>query len=224
MTKAFARAVQEKFPKSVRLSIHRSTGQSKLSIGLLPTTSCWTTPWHCSMATKLDGTVQTGPRESFDNDPTFELVNDEFGRPSYYREKSDLFSWRKNVTIRCDPMYPCGFLIRPAGKDRSLSLSITDVDAERIRGLAEFNSPVVLRGFARTDERDLFVRKAEEVGTPLSWTFGLVLEVKDLGEGSRGAGNSLSAEPMPFHYDGVFKTDTQIKEDGTTEVIPLPPK
>ncbi|PPQ79921.1 hypothetical protein CVT24_003765 [Panaeolus cyanescens] len=221
---AFARAVREKFPDHLRLSIHPSTGRSKLSISLLPTQSQWTTPWHCAIGVKLDGTITTAPREIFDSDTTFELVLDIEGRPHYYREKTDLLMWdqslRKRV-VRCDPLYPCGLLIYPAEKER---LSIEDVDARKVRRLAELNSPIVLRGFSRGDNRELFVKKAEELGIPLPWNFGLVLEVKDLGEGSRGSGNSLSSEHMPFHYDGVFKVDNRIKEDGTKEIVPLPPR
>lgn len=40
------------------------------------------------------------------------------------------------------------------------------------------------------------MKKVGELRTLLLWNFGIVLEVKDLGGGSRGAGNSLSAERM----------------------------
>lgn len=219
---AFARAIRERFPSHIRLSIHPSaTGKSKIPIRLLPTDSIWTTPWHCAMAVMTDGTVQTAPRSHFDaSSGVYELVHDSTGAPSHYREKTPLLSW--SVPILCEPLFPCGLLIRSAGKDGSLS--IEDIDAQKLRSLAEMNSPVVLRGFAKTDDRDLFVKKASELGTPLPWNFGLVLEVKDLGEGSRGAGNSLSAERMPFHYDGVFKVERRAGGDGREEVISVPPR
>ncbi|KAK3389571.1 putative pyoverdine/dityrosine biosynthesis protein [Podospora didyma] len=226
---AFARAVREHFPTHIRLSIHpSSTSQSKLSISLLPTTSVWTTPWHCSMATMMDGTVVTAPREQFDNKPDrFELVHNEHGRPSYYREKSDLLSWgddNNNAAnkIISEPLYPCGLLIRPAAGP--LALSIEDVDAKRLRALSELNSPVVLRDFARTDDRELFEKTAGDLGTPLPWWFGLVLEVKDQGQDSpQGLGSTLSMEKMPFHYDGVFRTEKRVAADGMEEVVPVPP-
>ncbi|KAK0644302.1 taurine catabolism dioxygenase TauD [Cercophora newfieldiana] len=220
---AFARAVRERFPTHIRLSIHPSaTGKSKIPIGLLPTHSTWTTPWHCTMAVMADGTVQTAPRSHFDASPdVYELVNDSTGAPSHYREKSPLLSW-ENAPITCEPLYPCGLLIRPANGEGSLTIS--DIDGSKLRALTELNSPVVLRGFAKTDDRDLFVKKAGELGTPLPWNFGLVLEVKDLGEGSHGAGNSLSAERMPFHYDGVFKVEKRVGGDGREEVISVPPR
>ncbi|KAI5861028.1 Pyoverdine/dityrosine biosynthesis protein-domain-containing protein [Durotheca rogersii] len=224
---AFARAVRERFPDRLRLSIHASTGESKLSISLLPTDTFFTTPWHCSIAFRLDGTVVTGHRSDFDVDGTFELVHDENGRPSFFREKSDLLSWPKSVegegvAIKCEPLYPVGLLIRPAA-GRNM-LSIGDIDAGKVRALAEMNSPVVLRGFAQTRNRDRFVKKASELGKPLPWKFGLVLEVKDRGTDSRGLNNVLSTEWMPFHYDGLFKMGKRLRDDGTEEVVSTPPK
>ncbi|KAK3689021.1 Pyoverdine/dityrosine biosynthesis protein-domain-containing protein [Podospora appendiculata] len=218
---AFARAVRERFPTHVRLSIHRSTNKTKLSISLLPTQSRWTTPWHCALAVTADGTIQTGPSSQFAADPAFELVYNEHGQLSHYREKTDLLAWADDAEIDCQPMYPCGLLIRPAGGP--MALSIADVDATRLRGLAELNSPVVLRDFAHTGDRALFVKMAGELGTPLPWSFGLVLEVKDLGAGSKGSGGALSSERMAFHYDGVFKTEKRTRVDGSEEVVSVPP-
>lgn len=62
--------------------------------------------------------------------------------------------------------------------------------------------------------------KGQEPGTPTSWRFGLVLEVKD-----QGLNNVLSAEWMPWHYDSLFKKDTRTNpEDGTKRVVSTPPK
>ena len=60
-----------------------------MSVNLLPTDTIFTTPWHCSIAFRLDGTTTTGPRSEFDSNPELELVYED-GRPSYYREKTDL--------------------------------------------------------------------------------------------------------------------------------------
>ncbi|KAK0616551.1 Pyoverdine/dityrosine biosynthesis protein-domain-containing protein [Immersiella caudata] len=220
---AFARAVRERFPTHIRLSIHPSaTGKSKIPIRLLPTDSVWTTPWHCAMAVMTDGTIQTAPRSHFDSQPdVFELVRDETGSPKYYRERTDLFSW-ENAPILAEPLYPCGILIRPAHGDNNLS--IEDIDAAKLRALTELNSPLVLRGFKKTDDRDLFLKKAGELGTLMPWRFGILLEVKDLGEESRGSGNSLSAEKMPFHYDGLFKVEKRVRGDGSEEVVSMPPR
>ncbi|TQN63864.1 Spore wall maturation protein DIT1, partial [Colletotrichum shisoi] len=215
---AFARAVRENFRDHIRLSIHPSTGENKIPISPLPTASHYTTPWHCSIAFDLNGAVTTGPRADFENDPKYELVHED-GRPSYFREASDLLRWKSDVTF--EPMYPCGLLIRPAAGPKKLS--IRDVEAEKVRALAEVNSPVVLRGFSKTKDRDLFVKKAEEFGRPLPWKFGLVLEVKDQGADSRGLNNVLSSEWMPFHFDGLFKTHNVPQPDGTEKLLPNPP-
>ncbi|KDN65174.1 putative taurine catabolism dioxygenase TauD [Colletotrichum sublineola] len=216
---AFARAVRENFRDHIRLSIHPSTGDSKISISPLPTQTYFTTPWHCSIAFGLNGTVTTGPRSDFENDPKYELVHED-GRPSYFREKSDLLQWKSDVTF--EPMYPCGMLVRPAAGHKKLS--IHDVDAGKVRALAEINSPIVMRGFSKTKNRELFVKKAEEFGTPLPWKFGLVLEVKDQGADARGLNNVLSAEWMPFHFDGLFKTHKVPQADGTEKLLPNPPR
>ncbi|KAI1472620.1 Pyoverdine/dityrosine biosynthesis protein-domain-containing protein [Daldinia caldariorum] len=218
---AFARAIRERFPDRLRLSIHASTGESKLSVNLLPTDISFTTPWHCSIAIRLDGTTITGHRSEFDADDSFELVYED-NRPSYFREKSDLMSWATDKGgITCEPLYPAGVLIRPAAGRGALS--VRDVDGPKVRALAQRNSPVVLRGFSQTRSRDLFVEKAGELGEPTGWKFGLVLEVKDRGADTRGLNNVLSSEWMPFHYDGLFKTEKRVQEDGSEVVVSTPP-
>ncbi|KAH6970329.1 Pyoverdine/dityrosine biosynthesis protein-domain-containing protein [Fusarium avenaceum] len=218
---AFARAVKENFSGHIRLSIHPSTGQSKISLGLLPTETCFTTPWHCAIAFKLDGTITSHHAETFRNDPRFELVYDSEDRPSHFRERSDLLDCA-SAPVRCEPLYPAGLLISPAaGKN---TMSIHDIDASKVRGLAEINSPVVLRGFSQTTNRENFVAKSKELGVPLSWKFGLVLEVKDRGSDTRGLNNVLSAEWMPFHYDGLFKTKETTTDDGHVTRESTPPR
>ncbi|KAF5012480.1 hypothetical protein FDECE_1470 [Fusarium decemcellulare] len=219
---AFASAVRSKFPDHVRLSIHPSTGAVKLSISLLPTDSIYTTPWHCSVAFKLDGTIATGMRSQFDNDETLELVYDN-GRPSYYREKSPLLSWAEDKGgIVVDPIYPAGLTIRPAKGPGALT--IDDIDAKKVRSLSEINSPIVLRGFDKKPNRERFINLSHQFGTPLPWKFGLLLEVKDRGLETRGLNNVLSAEPMPMHYDGLFKTVKQVDESGKEILVSTPPQ
>ncbi|KAF5309310.1 hypothetical protein D9611_014401 [Ephemerocybe angulata] len=164
------------------------------------------------------GSFRTAPRGDFAKDCALELVvDDKTGNPVYFREKSNLFAWSPQAVF--EPLYPCGLLIRPFEGP----LSIKDVDASKLRQLAELNSPVVLRGFTQTDDEILFSQKAEEVGNPVIWRFGLILKVKDLGNKSRGTGNSLSAERMPFHYDGIFRIE-ETNVDGIVENISVPPR
>jgi alpha-ketoglutarate-dependent taurine dioxygenase len=223
---AFSHAIRENFPNHLRLSIHPSAGDSKLPVSLLPTDSFFTTPWHCAVAFALDGTLTSGHRAAFDMDSKYELVYDSFNRPSHYIEKvaRELLDWtQSNTSVTAEPIYPCGWMIRPSS---GVQFTIDNVDAHKLRALAEHSSPVVLRGFQNDGSRDKFVVKAHELGKPLPWMFGLVLEVKDHGINSRGMNNTLSAERMPFHYDGVFKTKTtgRVLEDGSDEVLPDPPR
>lgn len=161
-------------------------------------------------------------RSDFEKDDTLELVY-ENGQPSYFREKSELTSWEEaKGGITCTPMYPCGWMIKPAGGAKALS--IEDVDAQKVRSLSEMNSPVILRGFAKSTNRDLYLDKAKQFGKPLPWKFGLVLEVKDQGDNTRGLNNVLSAEWMPWHYDGLFKTVKQTGEDGIEKLVSTPPQ
>lgn len=57
---AFARATKKYVPNHLRLSIHQSTGQHKVSISLLPTDGMFTTPWHCTVALRTDGSIIRG--------------------------------------------------------------------------------------------------------------------------------------------------------------------
>lgn len=169
----------------------------------------------------LDGTVTTGMRCDLEKDDQFELVY-ENGQPSYFREKSDLMNWAQDKGgVVCTPMYPCGWIITPASGPRSLS--IEDVDAQKVRQLSEINSPIILRDFAKSTNRDLYVNKAKEFGEPTAWKFGLVLEVKDQGDNTQGLNNVLSAEWMPFHYDGLFKTVKKVDDLGQETMVSTPP-
>lgn len=165
----------------------------------------------------------SGMRADFESDERFELVS-ENGQPSYFREKSDLLNWgQEKGGITAEPVYPCGFILRPATSGPE-AMTIEDIDAQKVRALAEIVSPVVLRGFAKTTNRELFVQAAHRFGDPTPWKFGLVLEVRDRGVDARGLNNVLSAEWMPFHFDGLFKTKKHIDDQGQDYLLPDPPK
>ncbi|KAI1072912.1 hypothetical protein LB507_008975 [Fusarium sp. FIESC RH6] len=219
---AFANAVRQRYPDHIRLSIHPSTGTTKLSISLLPTEQLYTTPWHCSVAYRLDGTIRTGMRSEFENDSNLELVH-ENGRPSFFREKSPLFSWAEDKGgISVSPMYPSGLTIRPTNGPGCLTLD--DIDTQKVRALSEINSPVVLKGFVKKPNRDRLIDLSHRFGTPLPWKFGLLLEVKDRGQDAQGLNNVLSAEPMPMHYDGLFKVVKTTDENGEEKTVSTPPR
>ncbi|CAG7943413.1 unnamed protein product [Penicillium olsonii] len=214
--KAFAEAIKTNYPDHVRLSIHPSSGSTKISIQVLPLAKFATTPWHSTPCFRLDGGVEYGMREIFDQNPDVELVHKN-GQAWYYRYKSPLYSWPEEVEM--EPLYPCGLMIRSL-----TNLSVHDVDMQMIRDLAQEVSPVILRGFKDTRDREIFVKKAEQMGEPLPWKFGLVLEVKDHGSDSKGLNNVLSSEWMPFHYDGLFKIEKSLDADGREVIRSKPPK
>lgn len=216
---AFARAVRDRFPDHVRLSIHPSTGEDKISINILPVSQTLT-PWHNTVAFKTDGTMLAGNRSMFETMEEMELVY-EAGEPSYFRERSEWYDWGAKE-VEFEPLYPSGLAIRPA-KGRN-SLEIDDINVLSVRSLAEQNSPVVLRGFARSKNREKFVDASYRLGQPQSWKFGLVLEVKDCGSQAQGLNNVLSAEWMPFHFDGMFKTKKTLDESGNESLVPNPPR
>lgn len=217
---AFARAVRENYSDCVRLSIHPSTGEDKISINILPVGKV-ATPWHSTVAIMVDGTIVVGQRKAFEENTNMELVYED-DRPSYFRERSQLYQWSTSATVAFEPMYPCGIMIRPCNGAKPLA--IYDIDARKVRQLAEINSPVILRGFAQTKNRSAYVAKSYELGVPTPWKFGLVLEVKDRGAEGQGLNNVLSQEWMPFHFDGMFKTQKQSRNDGSEYLVPRPPR
>lgn len=153
-------------------------------------------------------------------DPQYELAFRD-GRPSHFQEASDLYHW-EGLDIDIEPIYPCGIKISP--RKREQKLSIGDVDMNKIRALAEINSPVLMRGFSGSSDRAVFVDKSREMGPILPWKFGEVLVVKDGGAETGGLNNVLSSEPMPMHFDGLFKTAKIVGENGVERLVPQPPR
>ncbi|RDW91637.1 hypothetical protein BP5796_02802 [Coleophoma crateriformis] len=217
---AFTLAIQKAFPSSIRISIHESESKYKLAIALFSGGQAYTTPWHCVCALELDGSWRYAHKQAIASDSAYELICKD-GRPSYYRRKSDLYSW-DNCSIEVDPIYPCGLKITPTQVDTELSMSV--IDMGKIRKLSEYNSPIVLRGFKNTTDLSLFTAKAREMGAVMTWIFGEVLVVKDAGSESGGLNNVLSPEPMPMHFDGNFKTKMVKDENGEERAAPMPPK
>ncbi|PRP82496.1 putative pyoverdine/dityrosine biosynthesis protein [Planoprotostelium fungivorum] len=216
--KAFSAAIQNTFSTSIRLSIHPSSGQDKYSISFVEEhTDGVTTPWHGCILFKCDGSVVFGHRSTFENDPQNELVY--FNqRPSHFQEKSVLYQWETPAIF--NHQYPCGIIVHPAPYTTP---SFKDVDMDKLRRLSQLNSPVILRGFSNTKDRQMFTDKAHQMGEVQRWIFGEILEVKDGGNNTGGLNNVLSSEPMPFHFDGNFKTKKILTPDGEEKIVPDPP-
>jgi len=85
-------------------------------------------------------------------------------------------------------------------------------------------SPVIIRGFAETTEEALYTEKANEAGTILSWSFGIIQKVKDAGRTDKMGNNVTSNEAMPMHFDGMFKFESQVDPaTGETVKVQKPP-
>jgi acyl-CoA synthetase (AMP-forming)/AMP-acid ligase II len=97
--KAFAGAVKNAFPSYLRLSIHQSVGEHKVSMSLLNTKTGFTTPWHCSVALMADGEWISAPAGDFEKNPNMEVIYED-GRPSYYRETLSDTTQSPSVTVQ----------------------------------------------------------------------------------------------------------------------------
>ncbi|KAI4154545.1 MAG: hypothetical protein LQ341_000328 [Variospora aurantia] len=210
--KAFAAAIEAKCNNFVRLSIHPSTGQAKLSIPLIPPPkgAHLMTPWHSSVAVGLDGSFRTVHAE--DVRDTHDLIYRN-GRPYHFREKSELYDFGE-TKVEFEHLYPCGLVIRPVVESGERPPSFHALDSKKLRKLTEHQSPVVLRGFADTTDREQFIGKAYELGEVLPWTFGILQEVKDAKRSDKQGNNVTSSEAMPMHFDGMFKFVAKIDEEG----------
>lgn len=87
MMQAFAGAVKAAYPNHLRLSIHQSTGEHKISLSLLNTKTGFTTPWHCSVALMATGEWLSAPKGDLEQDTTLTIVEEE-GRPSFFQQKT----------------------------------------------------------------------------------------------------------------------------------------
>lgn len=86
-TQAFAAAIKKNFPEHLRLSIHQSTGEHKISVSLLPTKTSYTTPWMCAIAYSANGALTSAPKGDFEADPKYQVIYRD-GRPSHFEERS----------------------------------------------------------------------------------------------------------------------------------------
>nr|RBQ99993.1 hypothetical protein FVER53263_08710 [Fusarium verticillioides] len=147
---AFAAAVKHGFPNHLRLSIHQSTGEYKISMALLNTKTGFTTPWHCCVALTATGEWTSAPKGEYLKDPSMEIIH-ENGRPSYFQE----------IVGSNEPYQKAESESREANSSDSQSTSsltelqrpvsspLTEADRERLAELAEL---VISASFKRTDD------------------------------------------------------------------------
>ncbi|ORY16214.1 Pyoverdine/dityrosine biosynthesis protein-domain-containing protein [Clohesyomyces aquaticus] len=146
---AFAGAVKNAFPDYLRLSIHQSTGEHKVSMALLDTKTGFTTPWHCSVALMADGVWMSAPMGEYKKNPRMETVYED-GRPSYFREKTDAVVEEITVEKSSEPKNP---KVESKVQARPIS-SLNDSEEEKITELARTVSIASTRGF-RDEKGDI---------------------------------------------------------------------
>lgn len=78
--------MKDGFPNHLRLSIHESIGEHKVSMSLLNTRTGFTTPWHCSVALLEDGEWVSAPMSELKKDARLELIYED-SRPSFFKER-----------------------------------------------------------------------------------------------------------------------------------------
>ncbi|KAJ5461965.1 Isocyanide synthase xanB [Penicillium daleae] len=223
--KMFAAAIKANRGNYVRLSIHESAGEKKLSVSLIPQIrgALGFTPWHASVAIGLDGSYRTVHAE--DVRETHDLIYKN-GQPYFFREKSEVFDWSKDgLSVKFEHLYPCGVIIRPADIDNlNPRPSISAIPMHKVRKISNTMSPVILRGFTETLNEDLYIKAGSELGTILPWSFGVIQKVRDAGRSDKMGNNVTSNEAMPMHFDGMFKFE-EITDPATgeTKKVQRPP-
>ncbi|KAJ0268828.1 hypothetical protein COL940_013011 [Colletotrichum noveboracense] len=96
---AYERALEHKFPRVIRLSIHRSTGKNKISIPLIPQPGGFgLTPWHSTLLVTADAEFRTELSKDLQDTQKYEIVKRD-GQPYFVREKHLDFDWPSHVTI-----------------------------------------------------------------------------------------------------------------------------
>ncbi|KAH8746348.1 Pyoverdine/dityrosine biosynthesis protein-domain-containing protein [Hyaloscypha finlandica] len=140
---AFAKLILEKCPEHVRLSIHPSTGQTKISMPLIPQPDSFSmTPWHCAVAVDTQGNFKTAHVGVLNatHDKVFK-----YGRPYHYRERSALWNW--DAKVEFEHLYGGGLVIHNVRGDEQHKDLLSKSDKLKLASLAIAQGKVELRGF-----------------------------------------------------------------------------
>ncbi|KAI1299711.1 Pyoverdine/dityrosine biosynthesis protein-domain-containing protein [Xylaria venustula] len=204
--KAYGRALSANLIDYLRLSIHDSTGKDKISLALIPNPhekgSVGLMPWRSTVAVDSDGSYRTiYPDQVRD---THELVYKN-GQPYSYRERSELFNWSDSgLEVFFDHLYPCGVVIRPVHG----SPSIRQIPMQKVRGLSNNFSPIILRGFNEALDEDVWIKKGHELGEILTWpATGTTVKIMNMRDKRKTANNVTSNESLPMHFDCTLDLD-----------------
>lgn len=137
--------IREQYPEHVRLSIHPSTGQTKISMPLIPQPDSFSmTPWHCAVAVDTHGNFKTA--HAGDLRRTHDLVcGRRSGKPYFFRERSPLYQWEAKVEF--EHLYGGGLIVHNAGGPGQTKQSLSEADREKLSSLALLQKSIRIRGF-----------------------------------------------------------------------------
>lgn len=140
---AFAKLILEKYPEYVRLSIHPSTGLTKISMPLIPQPDSFSmTPWHCAVAVDVHGNFKTGHITTWKD--THDIVYRD-GRPYFFREKSPLYKWDAQVDF--EHLYGGGIIVHNKGGETQTRSAFSDSDKMKAATLAILQGNLTFKGF-----------------------------------------------------------------------------
>ncbi|ETS80546.1 hypothetical protein PFICI_08075 [Pestalotiopsis fici W106-1] len=141
---AYEQVLSSRFPDHIRLSIHRSTGASKISIPLIPQPDEFgMMPWHSCVLVRADGRFQTGHSSQFRDTEQFEIIS-RGSSPYLVREKHPMFSWNRRVEIS----HAYGGFVTVTNLDRDEKNGKLDDDSKgKLVDLALRFGTIQLRGF-----------------------------------------------------------------------------
>ncbi|KAL2698648.1 hypothetical protein AAEP93_010036 [Penicillium crustosum] len=125
----YAELVRQIYPDSLRLSIHPSSGQTKLSCPLIPQKNSFSmSPWHCSIAVTITGEFVTAHQST--HRQKFDLIKKD-GQPYFFRERSPLFDWDTSVDF--EHQYGQHLVIRV---QKQIGQELSDLDLDKMALLA----------------------------------------------------------------------------------------
>ncbi|KAI1109245.1 Pyoverdine/dityrosine biosynthesis protein-domain-containing protein [Nemania sp. NC0429] len=157
--KAYGSALRTNFPDYIRLSIHDSTGHGKLSLALIPNPeekgSIGLMPWRSVIAVDPDGSYRAVYPDQVRD--THQAIY-KYGRPYFFRAKSDLFNWDNDLQIDIEHLYPCGIIIRPVKDSPSTGM----IPMQKVRELSNQFSPIIIRGFSDTLDTGSLTKEGHE--------------------------------------------------------------
>ncbi|KAF4761155.1 hypothetical protein HAV15_007315 [Penicillium sp. str.  len=125
----YAELVRQIYPDSLRLSIHPSSGQTKLSCPLIPQKNSFSmSPWHCSIAVTTTGEFITAHHST--HRQKFDLIKKD-GQPYFFRERSPLFDW--DASVEFEHHYGQNLVIRV---QKQIDQELSDLDLDKMALLA----------------------------------------------------------------------------------------